>query len=153
MSVLKTRRGVLVSRLGLGAAAAVCAAVVLPMTGAARPADVLAVETADAQDDGPWRKLAFPAGEYRSLVFGNGSNSTNAVVELTTPSGVFPIVVGPGRTVQLEFADSLRVGRSNEVWLDATPSRFASKSEVIRSGFVSAFGIGPSGLVPLVPVR
>lgn len=104
-------------------------------------------------DDGPWRRMALPPGEYASLVFGNGGNNSSVIADFQTPAGTFPLVIGPSQTVQIEFRPALQVGRSDTYVLDATPGRFTLKSEVIRSGFVSVFGTGPGGVIPLTPIR
>lgn len=140
-------------RFGVAAAIAACGvSVVLVVSAVAAPTAVPAGETA-ATDDGPWRRMALPAGNYSSLVLANGGNNANAVIEFQTPSGTFPIVVRPGETLQLDFPDVLRVAASGDYVLDATPGRFTLKSEVIRSGFVSVFATSPGGIVPLTPLR
>lgn len=137
--------------LALGTLAALSLAAAFGLGAHARES---AVESMSQRaDEGPWRRMSLPPGEYTSLVLANGGNNSSVVVDFQTPSGTFPLVIGPSQTVQIDFRNGLSVAQSGDYILDATPSRFTLKSEVIRSGFVSVFGTGQGRIIPLVPIR
>lgn len=108
---------------------------------------------ANQREDGPFRLLALPPGEYTSLVFGNGSNQVSQVIELKTPRGIVPMVIPRGDTTTLHFPDGLRVQKADDVMLDATPGRVSYNMDRVRAGLLTAFAIGPAGITQFEETR